>query len=90
MAKKNMKCPKCGYRFQGDDNLTEGVCPLCSEKYSTEKAIEYYTLSYGNENDDNSNQKPMAKMIRDWIIFGVSFALFIVILYYLISFIANA
>ncbi len=89
MDTKNMKCPKCGYKFKGNNLSRDGICPLCSQEYNTEKAMEYYRLTYGDE-DSNKNKKSKQKVIRDWIIFCIAFVAFIIIMQYLITYIANA
>lgn len=89
MKTENMKCPKCGYKFQGNSQDPKGTCPLCSEEYDTEKALEYYRMTCGNGDSDN-NTKSKPKIIRDWIIFGIVFAAFIIIMQYMINFIINA
>lgn len=89
MDTKNMKCPKCGYKFKGNSLNRNGICPLCSEEYDTQKAMEYYRLTYGDE-DLDKYKKSKPKIIRDWIIFGIAFAAFIIIMQYLITYIANA
>lgn len=85
-----MKCPKCGYKFKGDSQAVTGFCPLCSEQYVSEEAIEYYALCCGNEDSGQSDRKSASKAVLDWVIFGISFAAFIIILNVIITFIARA
>ena len=88
MATDKMKCTECGYVFEGDTDVENGTCPLCARKYNTQSALEYYRQ---NNNSENKAPKKVSKhkKIWDWIITGVSFIAFIIILYFIISYIVN-
>lgn len=83
----NMKCRKCGYTFHGNESAPTGNCPLCGEEYNTPKALEYYDATKGDT--ENNSRKSLKKMIIDWVIFGLSFGTFIIIMYILIGIIAG-
>ncbi|MGN1130957.1 MAG: hypothetical protein ACI4Q8_06340 [Ruminococcus sp.] len=88
MATDKMKCTECGYVFEGDIDVENSTCPLCSRKYNTKSALEYYKQT--NNSKDNAPKKVSKhKKVWDWIITGVSFIGFIIILYFIISYIVN-
>lgn len=89
METKKMKCPNCGYKFDGDPSNSDGICPLCSQEYSTEKAVEYYKLTYGDRQEDMNATQSVGKKFLDWVIFAAAFIAFIVILYFIISYIVS-
>lgn len=89
MATDNMKCTECGYVFEGDTEVKKNICPLCSREYNTEKALEYYRQTNKKSKSDTTKKASPYKRVLDWVIFGLSFVAFIVILYFIINYIVN-
>ncbi|MDD6848060.1 MAG: hypothetical protein PUD53_04705 [Oscillospiraceae bacterium] len=89
MATDNMKCTECGYVFEGDTEVEKNICPLCSREYNTEKALEYYRQTNKKPKSDTTKKASPYKRVLDWVIFGLSFVAFIVILYFIINYIVN-
>ena len=89
MATDKMKCTECGYVFEGDTEVKNNTCPLCSREYNTEKALEYYRKTNSKSNTNNHKKTSPYKRVLDWVIFGLSFVAFIVILYFIINYIVN-
>lgn len=81
----NAKCPHCGYIFAADENNKISECPLCSGKSETCKATELFNKT--ERHVSTAPKRTSAQMVGDWLIFGVSFAAFIVLMYFIISFI---
>lgn len=84
----NIKCTKCGYAFDYNGSEEICTCPLCSSEFSVSEGKEKFKSST-NSNPAEYEKKSTGKMILDWAIFGVSFAAFIVILYFIFDFIVN-
>lgn len=86
----NAKCLKCGYTFEADLNSEKCTCPLCSNEFNTKDVAESFIKSCENlQPATEANKGSPLKMLGQWALFGVSFVAFIVILYFIISFIVS-
>ncbi len=84
----NIKCTKCGYIFDYSGNSKTCTCPLCSNEFDVNEGKQNFKNSYASSTHEYK-KKSIAKIILDWTIFGVSFAAFIIILYFIFNFIVN-
>lgn len=84
----NIKCTKCGYVFDYSGDGEKCSCPLCSSEFDVRDGIENFK-NRTNNNASEYKKKSTGKIILDWAIFGVSFAAFIIILYFIFDFIVS-
>ncbi|MCH5304571.1 MAG: hypothetical protein J1E41_06880 [Ruminococcus sp.] len=80
----NAKCLKCGYIFDADEKVEKCTCPLCGEEISTKEAMDSFKEKF---KEYFTEKRSTRKMILDLVVFGLSFCAFIIILYFIISFI---
>lgn len=85
----NAKCLKCGYVFKTDENLENCICPLCSNEFDTKQTMKNFNNNYIVNKDNSSDKKSHYKIIIEWVIFSSAFCVFIVLLYFIFSFIAD-
>jgi hypothetical protein len=83
MEEYNVKCSKCGYIFFDDSDSGECTCPLCQGTTGRKAAEEAYKAV--EENYYKKKKRSNKRIAVDMIIFGFSFAAFVLLMYFLIS-----
>lgn len=82
----NAKCIKCGYIFEADEESRETACPLCGSKMPTEEAMKGFREKFKNYFPEKRSKK---KLFLDILAFGISLAVFIFLLQFIINLIIN-
>lgn len=82
----NAKCSKCGYIYEADENSEQCECPLCKNIDDRKKSNELFKETF---KDYFPKKLSKPKLLINTLLFGVSFIVFILLLYFVITLIIN-